>query len=515
MAAFSAASGIAVSRVLGFARDRVFAHHFGTGALADAWGAALRIPNFLQSLVGEGSLGASFIPVYARMIENGRERDAGRLAGAVLGLVVAAAGALALLGVLAAPALVWVVAHGFADDARAEIVVDLLRVLFPMAAALVVSAWSIGVLNSHRRFFASYAAPATWNLAMIVAVVAAAARGLGDVDLLGALAWGALVGGLAQALFHVPFLLPHLRHVRPSLTTRARGAREVVRNFLPAAAARGAVYMSGLLDLHLASWLAIGAVGMLSYAQRLHLLPISLFAMSVAAAALPELARDGESGLAKVRARTQAATTRTLHWLVPVSAGYVVFADAALAVFRTGEFGADDVAAVGWVLAAYAVGLPASGVSRVLASAFHALGDTRRPAWIALARIAVSAAVGLALMFPLDRISVGGLGMGAVGLALGATVGAWLELGLLATRLSRKLGRVSLAGGRLPRYLLATAFAVGVGAAVERPLSALPPLAAAGATILAVAATYLALARWMGVSEVRLPRLGRDRGARP
>lgn len=510
MGAPSVAAGIAISRIFGFGREVVFAHYFGNGALADAWRAALRIPNVIQNLLGEGTLSASFIPVYVRLLEEGREEEAGRAAGAVLGLLALMAGVLAALGAWVAPLLAKVVATGFVGDGRAEILVTLLRLLFPMAGVLVVSAWALGILNSHRRFFVAYVAPALWNLTMIVALLAAAGKGLLGVELVFALAWGALAGGVLQLLFQLPFLLRFVGHTVPSLNTRVAGVREVAGNFLPVMAARGAVNLSALLDTNLASRLTTGAVGVMGYAQTLYLLPISLFSLSVAAAELPELSRDRAAGPGVVRDRAERAVATVLFWLVPVTVGYVVFREEVMAIYRTGgAFGETDAIVAGWVLASYALGLPASGASRVLSSAYYALGDTRTPARIAYARIIVSAAVGVALMFPLDRRMVGDLGLGAAGLAVGASVGAWLELSLLRRVLGCRLSGFSLGGTRVARYLLAAAVAVVAGLGSRLLLPPVPPMLAAAATILPVAVAYLWVANALGVSPPGLSRLYR------
>lgn len=508
MAASRVAAGIFISRVLGLVRESVFAHYFGNGALADAWRAGLRIPNVVQNLLGEGSLSASFIPVYARLLEEGREREAARVAGAVLGLLAVAAGAIAAAGVWGAPLLTRI-AIGFTGE-RADILVSLLPILFPMTAVLVVSAWALGILNSHRRFFVSYVAPALWNVAIITAVVGAASRGLMGVDLLLAMAWGALAGGALQLLFQLPFAARHLRHVVPSLGRRVAHVGEVVRNFVPIVAARGAVNLSALLDVALASLLAQGALGIMGYAHTLYVLPISVFGLSIAAAELPELARDTVAGQEAVRGRADAAVRKVLFWLIPSAAGYIVFGDEVTAFLRilpSGEFGAGDATAVGLVLGVFALGLPASGTSRVLSSTFFALGDTRTPARIAYARIAVSAVIGFALMYPLDRVTAGGFGMGAAGLAAGATAGAWLELRLLAGRARDRLPGLTFGRRRLGRYLLAAAVASLVGLVPALLLPPVHPLLSAAATLLPFGVTYLAVTEAMGVSPVRLRTL--------
>ena len=513
MAASRAASGILVSRLLGFARESAVAHFFGTGYLADSWRAAVQIPNVIQNLLGEGSLSASFVPVYVRLLQEGREEDAGRVAGAVLGLLATAAGGLALLGAAAAPWLL-VLVSGFMNDARADVVVSLLRVLFPMTAVLALSAWTLGILNSHRKFFVAYVAPALWNLSMIAVLVAfgtfaADGRGLDARELLDALAWGALAGGVLQLLFQLPFAIPHLKRLRLSLNRRIAEVREVVRNFVPAMASRGAANLGGFVDLQLASWLAGGALARLGYARMLYVLPISVFGLSIAAAALPELSRDRAAGLPAVRARTEEAVARACFWLVPFAAAYVVLRTEAMAVFQAfdgilGEsaFTDADAVATGWVLAAFAVGLPATGVSRVVSSAFFSLGDTRTPAKIVAVRMMVSAAAGAALMFPLDAVQVGGRPLGAVGLALGAALGGWLELWLLRRRLRERLSGFSFQPRRLARLALAAAAAVVAGLVAKLLLPPLGPVLQALGAAVPFGLVYLVVTEWMGVSPV-------------
>ncbi|MGD2116160.1 MAG: lipid II flippase MurJ, partial [Acidobacteriota bacterium] len=169
------AGGILASRVFGFLRQRAIAHFFGTSPHADVFVFALRAPNILQNLLGEGTLSASFIPVYSRMLEEGREEEAGRFAGAIFGLLLALAGGLALLGVLFAEPIVAVLAAGFLGDSgavdRYPLAVTAVRITFPMVGVLVLHAWALGILNSHRRFFLPYVAPVLWNGAIIAALV--------------------------------------------------------------------------------------------------------------------------------------------------------------------------------------------------------------------------------------------------------------------------------------------------------------------------------------------------------
>ncbi|NIR59966.1 MAG: murein biosynthesis integral membrane protein MurJ, partial [Gammaproteobacteria bacterium] len=190
------AAGILLSRIAGLVRERAIAHYLGVSAFADVVRTALRMPNVLQNLLGEGTLSASFIPVYSELLEEGREEEAGRVAGTIFALLVAVAGALALIGILLAPVLVSVFTPGF-EGLRRELTIASIRIIFPMAGILVLSAWALGILNSHRRFFVSYVAPVVWNAAIIATLVVFG----GDVSpsrLVIAVAWGALVGGLLQ-----------------------------------------------------------------------------------------------------------------------------------------------------------------------------------------------------------------------------------------------------------------------------------------------------------------------------
>jgi len=181
------AAGILLSRIVGLVRQRVLAHFLATSDAADAFAAAFRIPNFLQNLFGEGALSASFIPVYASLLAREDREEAGRVAGAIGSVLALAMAVLVLVGVLATPLLIDAIAPGFEGEKRL-LAIRLVRILFPGAALLVLSAWCLGVLNSHRKFFLSYAAPVIWNVAIIAALVAAGSR-VGQYQLAVVAAW--------------------------------------------------------------------------------------------------------------------------------------------------------------------------------------------------------------------------------------------------------------------------------------------------------------------------------------
>lgn len=473
-------AGILLSRLSGFLREVVFASFFGTSGVADVWRAALRTPNVIQNLLGEGTLSASFIPVYAEFLEEGREEEAGRFAGAALGLVLVTAFGAALVGILLAPLFIPLFFPNF-EAWQQELTVHLVRILFVMTATLAVSAWALGVLNTHRRFFISYVAPVLWNVAIVATMaVFGGWLGWGMERLVVALAWGALAGGLLQLSVQIPWVVPVLRHFRLSLGRKVAGAREAISNFVPVVTARGVVNLSAWLDMILAGLLATGALAVLGYVQTLYVLPISLFGTSIAASELPELSRSREQAREVVGPRVRTALERVTLMLVPSALAYLVLGDLFIAaIFQRGAFDQPSSVVSYAVLAAYSVGMLASSRSRALSSAYYALRDTRTPATVAAVRVVVSAALGAALMFPLDRFSVGPEGdpvhFGAVGLALGAVVGAWLEYGLLRWKLQERVGRHGPRAGRMARIFVAGTVAALAGAGAKVLLGSLVP----------------------------------------
>jgi len=509
--------GIFLSRIVGLVRERMLATYFGTGLHADVFSAGLRLPNVLQNLLGEGTLSASFIPAYSALLGQGRTAEAGRVAGAAFALLLAVAGAVSLLGVLLAPLLVSIFTPGF-EGARRELLISVVRILFPMTGVLVLSAWALGILNSHRRFFLPYFAPVLWNAAIIGALVAFGSRV--DLDaLVVAAAWGALLGGVLQLTVQLPAVLRLNREIRLSLGRNEPAFKEVVRKAGPAIMGRGVVQLSGYLDLVLATLLAIGAVARLRYAQTLYLLPISLFAMSVAAAALPELARDRAGAVGVLRERTVAAVRRVAFFVVPSFVAFVAIGDVLVAgLYRAGEFGAADVEVVWLILIAYSLGLPASTTTRVYQSAFFALRDTATPARVALVRVLVALVTGAVLMVQFEPITilgrtipagvlaaydVAGVPLGPLGLAAGAALGAWVEWALLKRVLDAKVGRVGAGTAALAR-MFAAALAAGAAAyAANRLLAGPQPVLAAALAAGVFGAVYLAVAGALGLEQAR------------
>ena len=458
------AAGILVTRVLGYVRERVFAHYFGNSVAADAFRAALRIPNVIRNLLGEGTLSASFIPVYAALEGRGDRTAARAVAGGVLGLLLVATGLLAVLGIAAAPAITTAVAAGF-DAPTRRLTIVLVRILFPMTGLMVVSGWCLGILTTHRRFFLPYAAPALWNIAGIVALIAAGTwlvtpslpleQRLHRLAL--ALAWGTVVGAVLQVAVQVPScwrLLGGGVSLRP--TVEHDGTRDVLRAWAPVVLGAGVAQISGLIDTQLGSFAGPGGVASLGYAQLVQTLPISLFGVSVAAVALPALSEDAATGGAgeALRARLAAGFRRVAFFVVPSAFAFVTLGPVIVGLlFQTGRFAAADTQLVGAVLAAYGIGLLGSASAKLLASGFYALRDTRTPVRISIVSLVVSTGCAIALIRPL----------GPVGIALGASVGGIVNLLLQLSVLERRTGPVLSAPER--RHLVAAVVAASVAAA--------------------------------------------------
>jgi putative peptidoglycan lipid II flippase len=530
MGAASVFAGILLSRIMGFVREGAFARYFGVGPHQDALTAAMRVPNVLQNLLGEGALSASFIPIYSGLLEEGRDEEAGRFAGAIFGLMVAAAAGFALLGILLAKPIVVLLAPGFLRDAAAvaagKMAVDRfalsvmgIRILFPMTGLLVLSVWALAILNSNRRFFLPYFAPVLWNSSMIAALVLVG-YGLGgtrgaaeQVQLFKAACWGGFAGGLLQFGVQLPLVLSLLKGFRPSLSLSVPGVREALAAWWPAVAGRGVVQLASYLDLFLATSLSTGSASADRFAQMFYLLPIGLFGISVAASELPEMSRlKGEGSAAALLARVRRALRYVAFLNIPTVIGYLVFGYLVVGFYRRGSFSVADNWLVYLVLCGYSTGILATTTSRLLQNTFYALGDTRSPARIAAIRVGTSAAVAIPLMFFLDRFRldslVGPLSgptlyLGSLGLAFASGFGAWMELYQLRAVLRRRLPDFHLPWREDSRVVLLALAATLPGALVWWLLpAALRPILKAVLVLGTYGVAYLGLAKLARLEEV-------------
>jgi len=509
-------AGILLSRLFGLLRQRALSHYLGLSDAADAFNAAFRIPNFLQNLFGEGVLSASFIPVYARLRAGPDDREGARVANAVLGLLALITAGIVALGVTLAAPLTDALAPGFTGDKR-DLTVLLVRILFPGAGLLVLSAWCLGVLNSHRRFFLSYAAPVAWNLAIIGALLWQGPRHEASGAVLAA-AWGAVAGSALQFGIQLPTVGRLLGGLRPRLEFRSAPVRQVLKHFIPVFIGRGVVQISAFVDTVIASLLPGGAVAGLASAQMLYTLPVSLFGMSVSAAELPEMAGTaarGESAHEALRTRLDAGLRRIAFFVIPSAAAFLgLGAVITAALFQTGRFSAADSRYVWGILAGAAVGLLAATLGRLYSSTYYALHDTTTPLRFALARVGLGSALGYLSAVHLPALLGLEARWGAAGITASAGVAAWVEFSLLRRTLNRRIGPTGLPSGLVVRLWTAALAALGVSLGAVWLTESLGPVLRAALVLIPFGLVYLALTAWLGIPEGRAvaSRVGRIRG---
>ena len=466
--AVAVGAGILLSRITGLVRERAIAHYLGLSDAAGDYTASLRIPNLLQNLLGEGVMSASFIPVYARLIAEGKHEEASRVARTVGTLLALVAALIAVVGVVAAEPLVELIAPGFKSR---ELTVAIVQILFPGTALLVMSAWCLGVLNSHRRFFLSYVAPVLWNTAIIAAAIVAGRSLAGHDDRIAIwLAWGTVIGAGAQFLVQLPTTLTLLRSARPALALADPGTRQTLRAFVPVVLGRGSYQLSSYIDQVLSSFLGKQIVRAIFNAQTIYMLPVSLFGMAISASELPEMSSatgDDAARAAHLQTRLAAALRRVVFLVVPSAVAFVAIGGPIVALlYQSGRFGETDTRVVWIILAGTAVGLSAGTQGRLLGSAFYALRDTRTPLYAGLVRLALTAGLGYALVLPLRAHFDYSPVWGAFGLTASAGVAAWIEFLLLEHWLSKRIGKVPIPAklglGALAAALLAGAAGFGV-----------------------------------------------------
>ncbi|HVW77679.1 MAG TPA: murein biosynthesis integral membrane protein MurJ [Alloacidobacterium sp.] len=508
--AVAVAAGILSSRLVGLIRERAFAHYFGNSAAADAFRAAFRIPNFLQNLFGEGVLSASFIPVYARLRAEARHEDAAKLAEAIFALLFLVTSVLVVAGVFAAPWLLDAIAPGFHGDTRL-LTIRLIRILFPGAALLVFSAWCLGVLNSHRKFFLSYAAPVIWNVAIIAALIwKGGHQDEGQLAVTASIA--SVIGSGLQFAVQLPTVLRLLWPLRFKLHLATDHVRSVVRNFFPVFISRGVVQISAYVDSMLSSYLPVGAFAALGYAQTLNSLPVSLFGMAISAAELPAMSSElgtHEEVSAALRQRLAAGLQNIAFFVIPSAVAFVVLGDMIVStIYRSGRFGGGDVVFVWRVLAGSGVGLLASTSGRLYSSAFYALRNTRTPLNFALIRVALTLGLGYFFALPLPRLLGIDHRWGVAGLTLSAGMAGWVEFMLLRRALQQRIGIVPSSASRTARLWIAALIAAAIGYGVKLVFPIKKALVLGPSILILFAVCYLLLAVLMGISlPTRIQRL--------
>ncbi len=520
------AAGILLSRFAGLIRTSVFAHYLGASAAADAFNVALKVPNFLQNLLGEGVLSASFIPVYSRLISQGKAKEADRVAGVFVSFLALLVIAIVVAGVFAAPLILNITAAGLEPPVMA-MAVKFTRIIFPGVGLLVLYAWALGILNTHRQFFIGYVAPVLWSASMIAALVIFGMTMRG-AELATALAWGTLIGCGLQFAIEVPFVLKHAKYLSFGLDRSLEPVRTIFRNILPVVGGRGVVQISGYVDTFIASMLPTGAVSTLFYAQTIYTLPVSVFGMSVAAAELPQMA--GEKGSEEeiklaLRRRLDRGLRQVCFFVIPTTVAFILLGHVFIsALYQRGQFSEHTTMLVWYILIGSSLGLLVSTLGRLYSSAFYAMHDTRTPFRIALARVFGGAALALLFAFPLrwifpaiaravglpiPAVYGGPLSLGVVGITTASAVAAWIEFLLLRRGIQNRVGKGAPQGVHLLKMWTAALWGGAIGMAMDqfiaRRVAAMLPMSYVVEAILvagAFGAAYLGAGYAMRLPEV-------------
>lgn len=466
----AAVMGVATffSRIGGLVREQSFAYFFGAGAWTDAFNVAFRIPNLLRDLFAEGAMSAAFVPTFNSVLaKDGRER-AFRLISITLTMLILAVGAITILGIAVAPALVKLMAPEFtADPAKFDVTVNMTRIMFPFLLVVSLAALVMGVLNSLGEFFIPAIAPVFLNLAMIVAgfTLCPFFAALGRPGIEG-MAAGAMIGGILQLAAQWPALRRAGYRFSWNFQPGDSGMKRIMALMLPGTIGLAATQVNVAISTILGTSQGDGAVSWLSYAFRLMQLPLGLFGVAIAQATLPVISRQAAANDREAMAETLAGSVKLTSFINIVSAMGL----AALSVpiirllFEHGRFTAADTAATATALQAYAAGLVFFSLTKVLGPAFYALGDTSVPVKASFASVAACIGANLALIGP----------CGYWGLALGTSLGAGVNALILYLVLNGRMGgfgRFAVAGS-LVRTLLAGAAMAGAAWWIEAPVFA-------------------------------------------
>jgi putative peptidoglycan lipid II flippase len=392
--------------------------------------------------------------------------------------------------------------------------IQLVRILFPGAGLLVMSAWCLGVLNSHHRFLLSYTAPVMWNAAMIATLIGfGPGRGLDRLALY--LAAGSVVGSALQFGIQLPAVVVIFRRAgtRQPMAMTA-DVRTVVRSFVPVFVSRGVVQVSAYIDQLIASWLPTGGMTGLYNAQILYTLPVSLFGMSVSAAELPEMSGDaGVSGdrADALRRRLTPGLQRIAFFVVPSAVAFLAFGDIiAAGLLQTGRFRAEDAAYVWGILAGSAIGLLASTMGRLYSAAYYALGDTRTPLRYAIIRVTLVTVLGYLFAIVLPPAIGIRPEWGAAGLTSSAGMAGWCEFALLRRSLAHRIGPTGVGAKRLATLWGAAAAGAAIGWLVRIETTALHPIVRAVLVLGPFGVVYLGCAALAGIPVPMLRRSGRQ-----
>lgn len=510
------AIGIFLSRIAGLVRERALAHYFGNSDVSDAFKAALKIPNFLQNLFGEGALSASFIPVYSELISKEEEKKAAIVAKSVFYLMFCVISVLCTIGVVFTPQLIDLVAPGFSGEKRTLTIV-LVQILFPGTGLLVLAAWCLGVLNSHRHFFLSYFAPVIWNITIIATliifgqVVLHKMNQFNETNLVIITCIGVSFGSLLQFLIQLPKVLSYVKLNPTDVNFKDRDLLLIVKNFGPALISRGIVQISAYIDNIIASYLASGAISGLAFSQTISTLPISLFGISISQSELTNISRangtieEKENYLIE---RLQLSFRKLNFFIIPTVLCFIILGDILIStLFQTGQFTHETTNYVWSILIASSFALLGQTKSRVLSSSFYALKDTKTPMRVAFIRVFVTTLLGIFFALYLHKILGISSYFQASLLALSFGIAAAIEFFILKHLLEKKLKKkIRESWGQMTKLFFISIVASSIAASLKyTPIMNWYPIIR-GAIILGIFGTlFVIFAILFKIEEINAP----------
>ena len=381
------------SRVLGFLRDLLIARAFGAGVATDAFFVAFRLPNLLRRLVAEGAVSSAFIPVFTEHVTTRSRADTLRMLRAVSGAMLLLLGTLTVLGVLGAPWIVRIMAPGFfVNPAVGELTVRMARLMFPYLFFVGLAALAMGVLNAHRHFLLPALSPVALNVGIIIGALVLAPRLAEPVT---GLALGVLLGGAAQLLIQVPWLVRRGLLAPPRIALSHPAVRRTVALMAPVVVGQSATHIGTVVNTIIASFLAKGSVSYLYYADRLIEFPLGVFGVAIATAVLPTLSEQAARRDKQALCETLSFSLRLATFVsVPAAVGLFVLAEPIVRVlYERGHFGPAETAGTAAAVTMYALGIVGSATAKILAQAFFALGDTRTPVKVSIGAMALNCAM--------------------------------------------------------------------------------------------------------------------------
>lgn len=456
------------SRIAGLVREQTFAYLFGAGVWTDAFNVAFRIPNLLRDLFAEGAMSAAFIPTFNSILEKEGRQKAFKLTNLTFCAIFIVVGVLTLLGIAFSPLIVSTLAPEFVNNPeKFEVTVTMTRIMFPFLLAISWAAIAMGILNSLGEFFIPAIAPVFLNLSMILAgwLICPFAQSY-DYPAITGMAIGAMLGGLIQFAVQLPALFKHGYSFRWVLNFQDPGIQRIIKLIIPGTIGLAATQVNIAISTILATSQGDGAVSWLGYAFRVMQLPLGLFGVAVAQATLPVISRQAAANDRDAMSQTLAGSLR-LSSFINLYACFAIIALAEPAVrilFQHGRFAPEDTIATALALKAYAIGLLFFSLIKIMGPAFYTLDETKVPVMASISAVVVNIVLNLALIGPL----------GYWGLALGTSIGAMFNAGILYYKLQHRLGSFSRFGltSALLKILAATALA---GLAMQQSFIYLAP----------------------------------------